>query len=66
MDTGQENFWSTYNVLENPRAMIVVHGANHFGLADIGEPPGAQLDPEEEIQSIPQSITATRFAYWTG
>jgi hypothetical protein len=59
-------FRATYDTLEYPRAMIKIHGANHFGLADISEPPGANLDPEEEEQTIPQSITATRFAYWTG
>lgn len=66
LDTGEAFRWATYDTLEYPRAYINIHGANHFGLADIGEPPGATLDPDEEVQSLPQAITATRFAYWTG
>ena len=66
LDTGQENFENTFATLESPRAFITIHNANHFGLTDISEPPGASIDPEEEAQPLPQSITATRFAYWTG
>jgi len=65
LNNSQEKYDQTYASMKQPRALMHVHGANHFGMADIPEPPGA-LIPDEVDQSIPQSITATRFAHWAG
>ena len=65
LDTGFAATQATYETLELPRALIEVSGANHFGLNDIEQPPGSQERPGEASQTIPQAITATRFAYWS-
>ena len=64
-NNSQEKYYQTYAGLQQPRALIHVHGADHYGMADVSEPPGAVV-PDEVDQIIPQSITATRFARWTG
>ncbi len=56
----------TLENLEPPRALMLVRGANHFGLCDTGAPPGAQINPDESPQALPQAITAAQFARWTG
>jgi dienelactone hydrolase len=65
-DIGLPQFRETLENLEPPRALIVVPGANHFGLCDTGAPPGAQINPAESPQELPQAITAAQFAHWTG
>jgi dienelactone hydrolase len=65
-DVGLPQFRETLENLEPPRALIVVHGANHFGLCDTGTPPGARINPDEPAQAIPQAITAAQFAQWAG
>ena len=65
LNNGQSNYQLAYENMAHPRALMLVHGANHYGMADVAEPPGANL-PDEEPQIMPQSITATRFAHWTG
>lgn len=57
---------ATYANLPAPKALISITGANHFGMNDINRPPGAQINPEDPEQSIPQAITALRFADWAG
>jgi len=56
----------TFENLEAPRALMVVRGANHFGLSDVGAPPGAVINPEETPQELPQAITAAQFSHWAG
>jgi len=65
LNNSQQNYQLSYDNMAHPRALMHVHGANHYGMADMAEPPGVVL-PGEDPQTIPQSITATRFAYWTG
>ena len=55
-----------YETLVPPRAMVQIEGANHFGMNDTSEPPGANTDRGEMMQPYPQSITASRFGRWTG
>jgi hypothetical protein len=62
----QDVYLQSYENIKRPRAFMVVDGADHFGMVDINEPPGAFLSDEEPPQTIPQSITVTRFAHWTG
>ena len=64
-NNSQQKYDQTYASMKQPRALIHVHGANHYGMTDIPDPPGAVM-PDEEAQIIPQSITATRFAHWSG
>ena len=66
LDTGLEESAAAYETLEAPRAFIVVHGANHYGLNDVAQPPEAQVRAGEASQTLPQSITASRFAHWAG
>ena len=35
----------TYPTLEQPRALITIDGANHYGISDENNPPGAIPDP---------------------
>lgn len=56
----------TYANLEPPKALIKIHGANHFGVNDIGQPPGANFDRGEPLQVLPQAMSAYRFARWSG
>ena len=65
LNNSQEKYDQTYASMKQPRALIRVHGANHYGMADVSEPPGAVI-PDESSQIIPQSITAARFAHWSG
>jgi dienelactone hydrolase len=65
LNNSQQKYDQTYAALKRPRALMYVHGANHYGMADMSEPPGAVI-PEEPAQIIPQSITAARFAHWSG
>ncbi len=65
LNSGQSNYQLSYENMVHPRALMHVHGANHYGMTDIAQPPDAPIR-DEESQTIPQSITATRFAYWTG
>jgi len=60
------DYRATYETLEPPRAFITVRGANHYGLCDVGEPPGSSQKEGESAQSVPQAITATRYAHWAG
>jgi hypothetical protein len=62
----QDVYLQSYENIKHPRAFMVVDGADHFGMADINEPPGALFSDEEPPQTIPQSVTATRFAHWAG
>ena len=47
------NVVATYDVLEPTRAMILIDGANHWGVADVQNPPGAQ--PEAGPQALAQA-----------
>ena len=65
-DSGYADAQYTYSLLETPKALITVHGANHFGMTDIDEPPGANTDRGEAEQVVPQAISAHRYARWSG
>lgn len=55
---------TTYESLERPRALITVAGANHFGITDTGNPPGAAPDPIPPTLS--QERATTEVARWSG
>lgn len=54
---------STYAVLEPSRASIAFTGVNHWGIADMQNPPG--VTPETVAQSRPQSWGIAKIAKWT-
>ena len=64
LDSGFPEIEDTYPTLEPPRALMVIPGANHFGLTDVNEPPGANSDPNE--QQIAQAVAVARFSHWAG
>jgi len=66
LDTGLATSKATYETLQPPRAFIEVHGANHYGLNDVAQPPDAAVREGEASQTIPQAITASRLAQWSG
>ncbi len=54
----------TYNLIQNPpKALIVVEGANHFGITDINNPPGASPDPNSP--ELEQAIATETIARWS-
>jgi len=65
-ESGRTNQLLTYENLEPPKAFITVAGANHYGLCDVNVPPGARAKEDEADQTVPQAITAARYAYWAG
>ena len=62
----QDEYAEGFKSIKRPKAFALVDGADHFGMADVNEPPGAVLSDEEPPQTVPQSITASRFAQWSG
>lgn len=59
-----QNAALTYPLLEQPRALITVSGANHYGITDVNNPPGAQVD---FMSSTLKQADATAYvARWTG
>ncbi len=55
-----------YDMLATPRALVIIEGANHFGLNDSGLAQGVASDRGGDTQVVPQAITATHFARWAG
>lgn len=55
---------ATYGVLDDARALVTVHGANHFGICDTAAPTGAEPDPSPQTLDQPQSVRA--IATWSG
>jgi len=54
----------TYPTLEEPRGLITISGANHYGISDVNNPPGAQ--PDFTPPTLPQSEAVARVTRWTG
>ncbi len=55
---------STYDKIQTPpKALVVVHGANHYGLCDVNNPPGAAADPS--APSLPQQVGTETAARWS-
>jgi predicted dienelactone hydrolase len=54
----------TYPSLEQPRALITVAGANHYGITDVDDPPGAVPDPN--LPTLPQERATTAVGRWSG
>jgi len=65
LNDGQQNYQTGFENMQFPRALMRVHGADHFGVVDIAEPPGAVI-PDEDPQTMPQAVSVTRFAQYTG
>ncbi|HEY5949417.1 MAG TPA: hypothetical protein VIV40_28175 [Kofleriaceae bacterium] len=55
---------STYGTLDDARALITVHGANHYGICDSPAPTGSQPDPN--AQTLDQEASVRAIATWTG
>jgi dienelactone hydrolase len=55
---------ATYPTLESPRARIDIEGANHYGITDQNDPPGAGPDPLQP--TLPQSVANYYVAQWIG
>ena len=51
---------------EAPKAFVTVDGATHYGMCDADVPPGARAKEDEPVQSVPNAITASRYARWAG
>lgn len=55
---------STYATLDDARALITVHGANHYAICDSAAPAGSQPDPNP--QTLDQETSVRAIATWTG
>ena len=53
----------TYPTLEQPRALITMSGANHYGICQNNNPLGATPDPN--LPTVGQSTSISRTAKWT-
>lgn len=65
----------TYPTLEDPRGLITIDGANHYGICDMNNPPASPAFPflpaptSEDANHQPilsQNESVTRVALWTG
>jgi len=54
---------ATYPELEAPKALIEIEGANHYGINDVNNPPGATPDPSPSL--ISQTEALDRIATWS-
>lgn len=54
----------TFPSLEQPRALITVAGANHYGITDVDDPPGAAPDPNEP--TLAQDRATALVGRWSG
>lgn len=56
---------ATYELITDPpKAFITVDGANHFGITNVNNPPGAR--PDESAPTISQAESISAIADWTG
>ena len=55
---------ATYPTLESPRGRIDIEGANHYGITDRNDPPGARPDPLQP--TLPQPKANHDVAQWIG
>ncbi|MFW5739469.1 MAG: alpha/beta hydrolase family protein [Myxococcota bacterium] len=46
-----------------PRGFVTIEGANHYGITDVNDPPGADADPN--APTMPHSIANETVARWT-
>lgn len=53
---------ATYEELQPPRAYLVLHGANHFGICDQNPAPGAK--PDASVPTLDQSTGVERAGRW--
>lgn len=58
------NVDATYATLDDARAKITIHGANHFGITDEVAPAGAEADPS--APTLAQAAAVRAVATWTG
>ena len=54
---------ATYSELEAPKALIEIEGANHYGINDVNNPPGATPDSSPSL--ISQAEALDRIATWS-
>lgn len=54
---------ASYPTLEQPRALITVHGANHYGITDDNKPAGAAPDPS--APTLSQDAAGYLIGRWT-
>lgn len=55
---------ATYPTLEAPRALITIDGANHFGICDENNPPGAL--PDTSTPTLSQEEAVSHVTRWIG
>ena len=51
------------SIQEPPKALITVNGANHYGITNINNPPGARIDPN--IPMLEQEESIETIARWS-
>ena len=55
---------TTYQKIEKgPKALLTLKGANHYGLANVNNPPGADADPG--APTLPQAVAIETAARWS-
>jgi hypothetical protein len=52
------------NIQTPPKALITVRGANHFGITDVNNPPGA--NPDRNTPTLNQAVGIETIARWSG
>lgn len=52
------------NIQSPPKTLITILGANHFGITDVNNPPGAFPDPN--APTLPQDVAIETIARWSG
>jgi hypothetical protein len=58
-----DNVEQTYNTLDDYRALITIHGANHFSITDDVAPAGTQPDPS--AATLDHDEARAEIARWT-
>ncbi|MFN6471928.1 MAG: alpha/beta hydrolase family protein [Nostoc sp. SerVER01] len=59
-----ETTQTSYDLIqESPKALITIEGANHYGITNINNPPGARPDPN--IPTLPQEKSIETIARWS-
>lgn len=50
---------ATFGIMEAPKALVTLDGLNHWGIADVQNPPGNTADPNPQTQSQSWGISKT-------
>ncbi len=58
MATPAETEETYNNIKDEPKANVLIQGANHYGITDVNDPPGAKPDENAQLISQQESIEA--------